>query len=72
MYQAVRWKETVSLWKWLFPNFIICLLNRCGNSFCATHRYAETHNCNYDYKTEGRKLLEQSNPLVVAPKLPKI
>ncbi|XP_028408395.1 AN1-type zinc finger protein 4-like [Dendronephthya gigantea] len=45
---------------------------RCGNSFCATHRYAETHNCNYDYKTEGRKLLEQSNPLVVAPKLPKI
>ena len=45
---------------------------RCGSSFCATHRYAETHNCNYDYKTEGRKLLEQSNPLVVAPKLPKI
>jgi len=45
---------------------------RCGNNFCATHRYAEAHNCNYDYKTEGRKLLENSNPVVAAPKLPKI
>lgn len=45
---------------------------RCGNNFCATHRYAESHDCSFDYKTEGRKLLEQSNPLVSAPKLPKI
>lgn len=45
---------------------------RCSHNFCATHRYAEAHNCVYDYKTEGRKLLEQSNPLVSAPKLPKI
>lgn len=45
---------------------------RCSHNFCASHRYAEAHNCEYDYKTEGRKLLEQSNPLVSAPKLPKI
>lgn len=45
---------------------------RCSRNYCATHRYAETHNCGYDYKTEGRKLLEQSNPIVNAPKLPKI
>ncbi|XP_041362257.1 AN1-type zinc finger protein 4-like isoform X2 [Gigantopelta aegis] len=45
---------------------------RCGNNFCATHRYAESHSCTFDYKTEGRKLLEQSNPVVSAPKLPKI
>ncbi|XP_033644029.1 AN1-type zinc finger protein 4-like [Asterias rubens] len=45
---------------------------RCGHNFCATHRYAEAHHCGYDYKTEGRKILEQSNPLVSAPKLPKI
>ncbi|XP_022110703.1 AN1-type zinc finger protein 4-like [Acanthaster planci] len=45
---------------------------RCGHNFCATHRYAEAHHCGYDYKTEGRKMLEQSNPLVSAPKLPKI
>ncbi|XP_076820454.1 AN1-type zinc finger protein 4-like [Clavelina lepadiformis] len=45
---------------------------RCGNNFCASHRYAETHNCTYDYKTAGRKILEEANPLVSAPKLPKI
>jgi len=45
---------------------------RCGNNFCAAHRYAELHNCTFDYKTEGRQLLEQSNPVVSAPKLPKI
>lgn len=45
---------------------------RCGNNFCAAHRYAESHDCTFDYKTEGRKLLEQANPVVSAPKLPKI
>ena len=45
---------------------------RCGNSFCATHRYAEAHSCSYDYKSEGRKIIEQNNPVVAAPKLPKI
>lgn len=45
---------------------------RCGNNFCATHRYAESHDCTFDYKSEGRKLLEQNNPVVAAPKLPKI
>lgn len=50
-------------------NSYIC---RCGLNFCAIHRYAESHTCTFDYKTEGRKLLEQSNPVVTAPKLPKI
>lgn len=45
---------------------------RCGSNFCAAHRYAEAHNCTYDYKMEGRKILEQNNPVVTAPKLPKI
>jgi len=45
---------------------------RCGNNFCAAHRYAEAHNCTFDYKMEGRKILEQNNPVVTAPKLPKI
>ncbi|XP_068255924.1 AN1-type zinc finger protein 4 isoform X2 [Nyctibius grandis] len=27
---------------------------RCGNNFCATHRYAEAHTCTYDYKSAGR------------------
>ncbi|XP_062926817.1 AN1-type zinc finger protein 4 isoform X1 [Mobula hypostoma] len=45
---------------------------RCGNNFCATHRYAETHECTYDYKTVGRKYLQETNPVISAPKLPKI
>lgn len=45
---------------------------RCGRLFCAQHRYSEVHNCSHDYKTEGRLILEQQNPLVVAEKLRKI
>ncbi|XP_060781774.1 AN1-type zinc finger protein 4 isoform X2 [Neoarius graeffei] len=45
---------------------------RCGNNFCSTHRYAETHNCTYDYKSTGRRFLQKSNPIISAPKLPKI
>eukprot|EP00051_Salpingoeca_urceolata_P017048 m.229748 g.229748 ORF g.229748 m.229748 type:complete len:274 (-) comp18849_c1_seq2:285-1106(-) len=45
---------------------------RCGVSFCPQHRYAETHSCAYDYKTEGRKLLAAASPVCQVPKLPKI
>ncbi|XP_061545484.1 LOW QUALITY PROTEIN: AN1-type zinc finger protein 4 [Phycodurus eques] len=45
---------------------------RCGSNFCAAHRYAETHDCSYDYKGAGRRFLQDANPLVTAPKLPKI
>ncbi|KAK2824304.1 hypothetical protein Q5P01_021479 [Channa striata] len=45
---------------------------RCGHNFCATHRYAETHDCTYDYKSAGRRFLQEMNPLISAPKLPKM
>ena len=45
---------------------------RCDLNFCPTHRHPEWHNCTYDYKTEGRRLLEKANPIVTVPKLPKI
>ncbi|XP_045051920.1 AN1-type zinc finger protein 4 isoform X2 [Desmodus rotundus] len=45
---------------------------RCGNNFCASHRYAETHGCTYDYKSAGRRYLQEANPVIDAPKLPKI
>ncbi|XP_012414410.1 AN1-type zinc finger protein 4 [Trichechus manatus latirostris] len=45
---------------------------RCGNNFCASHRYAESHGCTYDYKGAGRRYLQEANPVVNAPKLPKI
>lgn len=45
---------------------------RCGKVFCSQHRYSEVHRCSYDYKTEGRKILEQQNPLVTAEKVNRI
>jgi AN1-type zinc finger and ubiquitin domain-containing protein 1 len=47
-------------------------MKRCGNNYCSLHRNAEAHGCTFDYKTEGRKIIEHQNPLVAAPKLPKI
>jgi len=49
-----------------------CDTCRCGNNYCTLHRYAEAHACTFDYKSEGRKLIEQNNPVITASKLPKI
>ena len=45
---------------------------RCQRVFCAKHRHPELHACTFDYKEEGRRLLEKANPVVTFPKLPKI
>ncbi|PKA50475.1 Zinc finger A20 and AN1 domain-containing stress-associated protein 8 [Apostasia shenzhenica] len=45
---------------------------RCGNLFCAAHRYSDKHNCTYDYHTEARDAIAKSNPVVKAEKLDKI
>ena len=50
-------------------NTFVC---RCGNNYCAKHRHPEFHGCTFDYKADGRKHLEQANPILVIPKLPKI
>ncbi|XP_053610794.1 AN1-type zinc finger protein 4-like isoform X2 [Plodia interpunctella] len=45
---------------------------RCGARFCAAHRYAEVHGCDYDYRAPAQRRLRRDNPRVAAPKLPKI
>ena len=45
---------------------------RCGNDFCDKHRLSETHSCTFDYRSEGRRLLQISNPLITPQRLPKI
>jgi len=45
---------------------------RCGFFFCGDHRYADTHDCVFDYKTFGREQLSKANQKVVAEKLHKI
>ena len=42
---------------------------RCGYFFCASHRYAESHSCDYDYKANERRKLTKQNPVVLANKL---
>lgn len=45
---------------------------RCGNLFCAVHRYSDKHDCPFDYRTAGREAIAKANPVVKAEKLDKI
>ncbi|RZS03358.1 hypothetical protein BHM03_00033539, partial [Ensete ventricosum] len=45
---------------------------RCGELFCAGHRYSDTHDCSFDYKAAGREQIAKANPLIRAAKLIKI
>ncbi|XP_073119569.1 zinc finger A20 and AN1 domain-containing stress-associated protein 10-like [Henckelia pumila] len=42
---------------------------RCGGTFCGSHRYPESHACNFDYKTAGRVALEKQNPVCRGDKI---
>jgi hypothetical protein len=42
---------------------------RCGARYCNAHRLPADHACVYDYKTEGRRDLEEANPVVRSLKL---
>ncbi|CAN6868051.1 unnamed protein product [Brassica oleracea] len=35
---------------------------RCGDLFCAEHRYSDRHDCSYDYKIAGREAIARENP----------
>ncbi|KAI3510796.1 hypothetical protein L1887_17933 [Cichorium endivia] len=45
---------------------------RCGDLFCADHRYSDRHDCTYDYKTAGREAIARDNPVVKAAKIVRI
>lgn len=45
---------------------------RCGELFCAEHRYSDRHDCSYDYKAAGREAIARENPVVKAAKLVKL
>ena len=42
---------------------------KCGKRFCSVHRLPENHFCSFNFKEEGRKILEKKNPVVAAPKI---
>ncbi|XP_037240498.1 AN1-type zinc finger protein 5-like isoform X2 [Falco rusticolus] len=45
---------------------------RCGNLFCAIHRYSDMHSCPYDYKAEAAEKIRKENPIVIAEKIQKL
>ncbi|XP_045478523.1 uncharacterized protein LOC123683482 isoform X2 [Harmonia axyridis] len=45
---------------------------RCGNLYCAAHVYAELHDCNYDYKKNGKEILRKKYPKLYVEKIKKI
>lgn len=45
---------------------------RCGDLFCAEHRYSDRHVCSYDYKTAGREAIARENPVVKAAKIVRV
>ncbi|KAK4770627.1 hypothetical protein SAY87_031159 [Trapa incisa] len=45
---------------------------RCGELFCADHRYSDRHDCSYDYKAAGREAIARENPVVRAAKIVRV
>ncbi|OIW05200.1 hypothetical protein TanjilG_19831 [Lupinus angustifolius] len=45
---------------------------KCGNLFCAMHRYSDKHDCQYDYRAVGQDAIAKANPVIKADKLDKI
>ncbi|KAG5847799.1 hypothetical protein ANANG_G00130040 [Anguilla anguilla] len=45
---------------------------RCGNLFCAVHRYSDKHDCPFDYRGAATARLRKENPIVVAEKIQKL
>lgn len=45
---------------------------KCGRLLCTAHRQAEEHQCDFDYRAEGKKRLEAANPVVAFSKVDNI
>ncbi|EUB58541.1 Zinc finger A20 and AN1 domain-containing stress-associated protein [Echinococcus granulosus] len=53
----------------LIEQGIVCA---CGGVFCTTHRFADSHNCAFDYQSHERERLRKANPTVSGEKVRKI
>ena len=45
---------------------------KCDGLFCSIHRYAESHNCPFDYKGYSKEGLFKTNPLIIPQKIDQI
>lgn len=39
---------------------------KCARVFCGRHRYADEHQCSYDYQLENRLKLAKENPRILS------
>ncbi|CAH9062999.1 unnamed protein product [Cuscuta europaea] len=42
---------------------------RCGYAYCGSHRHPEVHDCSFDFKGQGRRVLAMVNPAVKPDKI---
>ncbi|CAO2831774.1 unnamed protein product [Amaranthus hypochondriacus] len=42
---------------------------KCGNLFCAAHRYSDKHDCPFDYQAAAQSIIAKANPVVKTKKL---
>lgn len=42
---------------------------KCEYFFCAEHRYSDRHDCDFDYKAQGKQLLTKANPTIAPSKM---
>ena len=42
---------------------------KCEYVFCGEHRLAEAHECDFDFKASGKKLLAKQNPTIAPSKM---
>ena len=42
---------------------------KCNYYFCSVHRYSDTHNCSFDYKTLGKNNIFKENPKIRVTKI---
>lgn len=45
---------------------------KCDLVVCFDCRYADIHNCSFDYQKDAKETLTKNNPTVVSKKLEKI
>ena len=45
---------------------------RCGEPLCRAHNTPETHACTFDYKKNGKLLLNQQNPRISCNKVEQL
>jgi predicted nucleic acid binding AN1-type Zn finger protein len=45
---------------------------KCKKYFCSSHRFADNHKCDFDYRNDGLKNLEKNMVKIEADKLDRI